>query len=1158
MIDVTGFAETDALDTKAKTALAKTLLNRPFRINGSNGIGFTAKNDRNVVGGRGKTSHPSRHMIGGTGPEAERTDPVRQKALTAAQRILDNAIYIEKHPDTNHDSDIRYVDLYAAVQDGADVYPIHIIAREKGDNPGLFEVKKAMYYDLKKENPLPTRTSPGRGMAMGNKGFSEISVAELLQNVKDKAGRPYVTNGQLNYDSAALPTLSAPELQARSSGAQYSISSAIDTGFKKAEQYVNRNVRAANTNTAEGRTSQIYANTGTKTKSQSIIGYLKEFKDKFYREWVDKNHALHYVDDFIEKTGGKKLSMGEKIYYRAQVMRALANGAATTLIEGNEHSMNALRERIGKDVDPKNKAAVARAKELRAKFKNVTMRDVLETIPNKEMDSKYPDYLKKHGINSWREAFSNYIGARRLLELLRLVEDKSLQHITHSQKEFTDFIDKHPQYAKFRPKAFSGKWREQVQAMARKDPALAAQMAKELAKEYKLPKGISRADLEATVNNAPTEFNDAAQKFYQLQENLLILMEDGHLISRAVHDKINSMYKEYCPLVIDYSDTAPLDAQLEGFISRDGTGITNVGSMLKHVLALGSEHGLKSPLESTYNSIQMLTNRAERNKVGVHFVRMVENNPALAKSGLLERLPKKSADAKNCEFAVMENGEKVVYKTTPDMYGPIVGYDEDSAGIAFNVAANTANVLRAGATMSPSFIFRNLIRDTIFAAVSSRNGFVPLIDSYKGMMAYLHDKELRGEFDAMGVTSYNFFGSTDNMVKSMDELMHEAKVDGPISFLKWLAGNFQEASEVVEASTRMGEYMKARKNGKSMEEAALDARDVTLDFSRSGVTGQKYNRIVPFFNAAIQGGDKMIRLIADEDTRAQTLRMLATRIILPSLFLWALNHDEPWYEELDPDIKNSYWILPGGKIRIPKPQEAGVVFGSGAEAIMDQLAKKDPVAMKNWAKAFRDVALPNMIPTIGLPLLEWWTNYSLFREKPIEGNRLKRLPVEQRYNSGTSELSKFIGDKAGLSPVKLDNTARGYLGTMGMFAWQLPDSLFEGKRNLPSKKFTARTFVRDLFINDMNMNRTQEDFYDLVEKAQQQHAGYGKKGKPTAEVKAINKAMRDVSKVNKDIQEIMNSKTMNSDQKRQLIDNKRKVLHTIQKATINRYGSKFE
>ena len=348
--------------------------------------------------------------------------------------------------------------------------------------------------------------------------------------------------------------------------------------------------------------------------------------------------------------------------------------------------------------------------------------------------------------------------------------------------------------------------------MARKDPALAAQMAKELAKEYKLPKGISRADLEATVNNAPKEFNDAAQKFYQLQENLLILMEDGHLISQAVHDKINSMYKEYCPLVIDYSDTAPLDAQLEGFISREGTGITNVGSMLKHVLALGSEHGLKSPLESTYNSIQMLTNRAERNKVGVHFVRMVENNPALAKSGLLEKLPKKSADAKNCEFTVMENGEKVVYKTTPDMYGPIVGYDEESAGIVFNVAANTANVLRAGATMSPSFIFRNLIRDTIFAAVSSRNGFVPLIDSYKGMMAYLHDKELRGEFDAMGVTSYNFFGSTDNMVKSMDELMHEAKIDGPISFLKWLAEHFQEASEVVEASTRMGEYMKARKN----------------------------------------------------------------------------------------------------------------------------------------------------------------------------------------------------------------------------------------------------------------------------------------------------------------------------------------------------------
>ena len=1154
VIDISGMVRTDSTDAKARAALAETLYGKEFKIIGSEGIGFTKKTEARRVNGKKKLVRPGDHLVRGNGNDMHSprlVNEVRQKALTAVEDLLNNAIYIEKHPDSAHNTNSRWIDLYAAARNGDRIYPIHLQAKEKDPGSGEFVVGKAMYYNLTKKEALPP-TAKNKLMATETgKASSAISIADLLQNVKDEKGRPYVTDGKLNYDPALS---SQPELQAK----QYSISSAADTALNKAEKYVNRNVRQANTNTPEGRTSQIYANTGTKTKAQNIVETLKNYKDKFYREWVDKNHMLHYVDDFIEKTTGKKLSMGESIYYRAQMMRALANGAADTLIQGNEQSMNALRERIGKSVDPKDTARVARAKELKAKFKNVTMKDVLETISNKEMDQKHPDYLKQHGINSWREAFSNYIGARRLLELIRLVKDKSLQNITHSQKEFKEFIDKHPEYEVFRPKSFSGKWREQVQAMAKKEPVLAEQMAKELAKEYKLPKGISRADLEATVNNAPKEFNDAAQKFYQLQENLLILMEDGHLIPQAVHEKINSMYKEYCPLVIDYSDTAPLDAQLDGFISKDGAGIANVGSMLKHVLALGSEHGLKSPLESTYNSIQMLTNRAERNKVGVHFVRMVENNKDLADSGILTKVEgSKAADPKNCVFTVMMNGEKVAYKTTQDMYGPIVGFDEGSAGIVFNLAANTASWLRAGATMSPSFIIRNFIRDTIFAGISSRNNFIPIIDSWKGMYAYMHNKELRGEFDAMGITSFNFWGSTDNMVKSMDEIMGDTKIKNPIDFIKWLFGHFREASEIVEASTRMGEYMKARKAGKSMEEAAYDARDVTLDFSRSGVSGQQYNRIVPFFNACIQGGDKMIRLIANKRTRAQTMRLLGQYVLLPSVLLWAINHDEPWYEELDPQIKMNNWVFPGG-IRIPKPQEAGVIFGSGVEAILDRLAQKDPAAMKNWAKSVRDVALPNMIPTIGLPMLEWWTNYSLFREKPLEGNRLKRLPAELRYNANTAEASKAIGSVTGLSPVKLDNAVRGYTGTMGMFAWQLFDYGFEEKRNLPSKNLRERAFIRDFAINDMNMNRTSEDFYNLVETAQQQHAGYGKKGKPTPAVKAINRAMSNVSKQNKDIQAITNNRHLTPDQKRQLIDRKREMIKTIQKATLKRYRDKFD
>ena len=124
---------------------------------------------------------------------------------------------------------------------------------------------------------------------------------------------------------------------------QYSLSSAIDTGLNKAESYVNRNVRKPNVKTSEGRAAAIFNNTYNKNDAQTWVAWLKNKKDKFYREWVDKNDALHQLDDFLEKAGGKKLAESEKIYNQVQVARALSNGAAQTLVNGNEQAFKAMR-----------------------------------------------------------------------------------------------------------------------------------------------------------------------------------------------------------------------------------------------------------------------------------------------------------------------------------------------------------------------------------------------------------------------------------------------------------------------------------------------------------------------------------------------------------------------------------------------------------------------------------------------------------------------------------------------------------------------------------------------------------------------------------------------------------------------------------------------
>lgn len=1029
-----------------------------------------------------------------------RTVPERMKATSsdsAIEKLLNGAVYVEVHPDMAHGGTRGdFVEMYAAVKaDASDknpkaVYRYKIIAK-KMTGGDMYQIKTIGLYDFFRQNDSNRRNDVRKLVEKDG----TITAANLLKDVYDRNGQQYVDKeGNLVYDPN-VTVETEPKVEA-------SISSKVDEGLKKAEAYANRNMRTANEKTAEGRTAQIFKNATNKSVAQTAVSWLEEQKGKFYRDFVDKNDAFHKVDDQIEAITGKKLAENSKLYNKVQILKALISGAATTLIEGNEHSMSALRERIGSTVDAKkNPEKAKRVEQLKDKFNLVTMKDVMRTIEYKKMDAAHPDYLEKHGLNSWREAFGNYLGARRLLELMRIAEENN--------------------------------------------------------KPYTLPKNITAEDLQTTVKNAPKEFEDAAKKYYKLQENLLILMEDGGLINQEIHEFMNKTYHDYCPLMVDFSDTASFDKVLSRFVG-DGNGIVNVNSMLKFVLEEGSERGLLSPLESTYKSISMLTSRAERNKVAAYFVQAVESDEDLKKAGILTRVKGKSDDPKNCIFTVLMNGEKVAYQTRQDLYGPIVGGDEPSGGLAFSLMKNTARTLRAGATSSPSFIVRNLIRDTIFAGVSSRNGFVPVIDSFKGMWALWNDPKLKGEFEATGVTAFNYYRSAEQAVDSLDQLAGgKFEIHSLGDFVKAFFKYAGAASDFVEAGTRMGEFMRARAAGKSMAEAALDAKDVTLDFSRSGEIGQKYNQIIPFFNACIQGGDKMIRLLADPKTRMHTARMLGLYIMVPSLLLWMWNKDEPWYEELDPNVKMGSWILPGG-IRIPKPQEAGIIFGSGIEAFMDKMTDRDPKAMANWRKAAREAFLPNLIPTLFLPLMEWQANYSFFREKAIEGKRLQKLPVEQRYNNSTSELNKAIGSATGLSPVKLDNTVRGFLGTMGMFAWQLPDVFFESKNNLPSKKFKERTFVRDFVLNDMNQNRTQEEFYDLVSAAQQHHAGYGRKGKPSEATRAVNKALRDVSAKNKEIQQITNAKGMSPERKRQLIDQKRKVIHQIQKATLKKYRSKYD
>lgn len=738
------------------------------------------------------------------------------------------------------------------------------------------------------------------------------------------------------------------------------------------------------------------------------------------------------------------------------------------------------------------KMANQHLKNVKMKY-NVTLAMALEKIDKKQMDKAYPKYLAENGFDNWVNALGAYLGAERCLEMARLARAEG--------------------------------------------------------KTYKFPKGLTEQECQDFVNKAPQQFKAAADIFYKVNDNVISIMEDAEVFSHDLAKTLRTKYRKYCPLLRDFSDTAAADSFIGG-LTEGGRGIGNVSVPLKRINIEGSERGVLNPLETILKSYAVMLNRAERNKVALM---AVENSRTADLHELIQEVPGTTADPKNCVFTVLINGKKKAYKTTQDLYGPIVGYNLPAANLAFGVARTAARMLRTGATMSPSFILRNVLRDTVFAGIASKNGFIPIVDTVRGAIALAKDPAMRAEFEAAGVTEYNFYSSQKSRIKSLDAMAGETPASA-WEIMKAVFSRLEATSDFFESSTRMGEYMKARQKGLSMEEAARAAREVTLDFSRSGRVGEQVNQVVPFFNACLQGGDKMVRLFR-EDFVGTSLKVLKY-IVLPSLLIMAINWDEDWYKDLDPDIKNNYWCL-GRNIRIPKPQEAGVLFGSGIEALFQQAADKDKDAVSNFLKAFSSNMMPSVLPTLILPLIEWSANYSFFKGRPLVGNKYSRLPDELQYNDYTSELSKGIGSALKVSPMKIDNLVRGYTGTMGALLWSMAGEPFAKANNLPAKHFSELPFVRDFNVTDANLSRPMNEFYGILDKANRQHAGYGVKGKPEAAVKGIRSAGSMISKIRKDIDKITHS-NLTLERKRELIDKRKEKMNQIAKQANARYGKYFD
>lgn len=641
-------------------------------------------------------------------------------------------------------------------------------------------------------------------------------------------------------------------------------------------------------------------------------------------------------------------------------------------------------------------------------------------------------------------------------------------------------------------------------------------------------------------------FQKAAKQIYKYQDYLLaMLVKEGLLTAKAYHT-MRKMYPHYIPFFRDMSDVG-----MQSFLSG-GKGFIDVSSPVKRLK--GSTRDIIDPLESIIKNTFQFYNAVERNHVGRTFAKLADKQGV---GQIVERVKGDKAKTDNT-FNVWENGEKVTYETTPELIQTMRMLDKDQSNMVVKIFSYPANWLRAGATLSPEFILRNPVRDMIGASIYSKHGFIPVVDTFKGLAAFLKKGELYWEYMKSGAAHAAMVSlDRDYLGGQLRDIMgRESKatklIKNPLELLRAM-------SEATEMATRLAEYDNARKGytglsnrlfGKerkplSAREAALESRDITLDFSRRGTHTKRLNQITAFFNATLQGADKLARAFK-EDPRGMTVKTMLY-ITLPSVLLWYMNKDDERYQELPQWEKDTFWIIPGKEnmYKIPKPFEAGVLFGTSFERMLqymdDAKNNRKSVGFKGYGERVMDSLAPGLIPTGAIPVLEYMTNHSFFRQRNIIPQSQENLPARLQYGANSSEVAKFVGDKINVSPYFVDNTIRGYGGGLAGLGLSAIDAATGAKENNASKKWYEAPGLRGFTAAPYQSSNSVQRVYDDYKEQEKLHnafklTGQRPEGYDAKEFARLKNASDSLKNLNKASKAIINNERMSGEQKREQLD----------------------
>lgn len=452
-----------------------------------------------------------------------------------------------------------------------------------------------------------------------------------------------------------------------------------------------------------------------------------------------------------------------------------------------------------------------------------------------------------------------------------------------------------------------------------------------------------------------------------------------------------------------------------------------------------------------------------------------------------------------------------------------------------------------------------LARGVLNLLGKANRGFKALITSYSlpFMVKNFFRDVPEGALQSEGTRGYlkNLFGA-DNSLRSIinndDWYKAYIRTGGssaqfldPIKLFndsKWSKLNpinkIERINEITEQIPRMAEFKNSLQRmgvtpttatPNQLRRAATAAADVTVNFGRGGSLGRLFNKsFIPFFNPAIQGGDKLIRVVL-RDKNAGALFKLATKAAVLGVAPTAVNEmllaDNPHYQDIsDRDKMANYYIPlskgnPLGKLmgsdgeiflKIPKARAlsiGGVLEQKFTNKLPDTswadivTFGSDQVGPVGWQNNIFQQILNSQI-TDNSATGRTWYGSNIETEYDQKDAKGRERAAHKRYDANTSAISIGITkalSKAGVevSPKKLDYLIDSYTGIAG-------DVALNATRKAARRGLIASNFTTDSVLQA----NTQTRYYNKLKDPKTSDKELKQMGTWQSRISTVNKSIR--------------------------------------------------